>query len=397
MQSKIYGVVSEFNPFHYGHEHLIRSIKAKNPDAAIVSVMSGNFVQRGLPAILDKWKRAEVAIKGGVDLVVELPAVFAVQSADIFAASSMKILRDIGIDELVFGTELGDIEILKAIVDTMLYSDEYKKMLKEYLTSGYSYAISSSKALSDAGIDAEIKSNDTLALAYIRQCYLRSYDFDFFAVKRIGAEYNSLDYDSVPSASAIRAMLYDKLVNYTKLKQMLPHYSYEMLYEENSYPHINDLSSYYYANIISRTLGELMAFDFAGDGIINRLLKVSNSNKSLTNVIREASTKRYNENVIARKVLHILLGMTPDFYSEEIASSTEYIRVLAMNDRGKTILKRATKNGAKTVMNFNRDIKKKNIAGLVPDYDIKATGLYSLVSHSVNMNSDYLRKPYIAI
>ncbi len=393
--SNIYGVVSEFNPFHYGHEHLIDSIKSHDRDAVIVSVMSGNFVQRGHPAILDKWKRAEVAIKGGVDLVVELPAVYAVQSADIFAASSMKILCDLGVNRLAFGTELGDIDKLENLAYTMLYSEDYNQSVKYYLGEGYSYAVSSMKALQALGFDIEIKSNDTLALAYIKQSYINSYGFEFYAVKRIGEDYNSMNPSSIASATYIRSLLHGKLVNYSVLKELVPEYSYQMLLDDNNYPHLDDFGPFYFANILSRTEEELNHFDYSGDGLVNRLLKNSNTNKTLSNIIRETATKRYNESVISRKIVQIMLGIDGEFASEESASSSEYIRVLAMNERGKKVLKCASKNRAKTVINFNRDIKKKNITGGVPDYDIRATGLYSLVSHSVNMNSDYLRKPYI--
>ncbi|PID82791.1 MAG: hypothetical protein CSB15_01705 [Clostridiales bacterium] len=391
------GIVAEFNPFHNGHKYIVETLKHKNPNSVVVAVMSGHFMQRGLPAIVDKWSRAEMAIAGGVDLVVELPAVFSLQSADVFAAASMKIMNDLQVDKVGFGIEHSSFEVLEKIANTMLFSKEYKDFLKLNLSMGNSFPNSSKKALEKLNQDfGVVKSNDTLAIAYIKQKIQNSYSFNFESISRIGEDYNSLSSkNDIVSASYIRNLFSSKMINYTTLKEYIPKETFEKLYKANDYVFLDDFSDIYLACLLTRTKEELNEFDFNGEGLINRLLKNSYKNQKLSNIISETKTRRYNDAQISRLIFSIILGINKNYLSEIKVKEINYIRVLAMNDKGRKKLKSLSKSSLNIVQNLSRDLKKLNIADEISDYDIKATGLYSLVSESVNANSDYIKKPYI--
>ncbi len=395
MKSNIYGLVAEFNPFHKGHEYIVNKIKEQDEDAVIVSVMSGHFMQRGIPAIVDKWKRAEMAIRGGVDLVLELPAVYAVQSADVFAAASMKILNNVAADVVAFGSECDSIDEIDSIAELMLYSEEYNMNLRAGLLAGDSYASASRDALKALGVSTVIKANDTLAISYAKQKKKNNYNFKLMTIKRMGSDYNSNEKSDFVSASKVRSIISAKMLDYDYLKSILPSYSYDILYKENCYADIDDFTELFYASILTRTNDELQEFDYSKEGLVNRILKSASTNKSIRNIVRESSTRRYNEAAVSRSVCQMMLGIKPEFISESHASKVDYIRVLGMNAKGKKLLRALSDKNIKVLQNLQRDLKKHNITGEISDYDIKATGLYSLVSHSVTINSDYIRKPYI--
>ncbi len=395
MSGKVYGIVAEFNPFHNGHQHLVQKIREKDEDAVIVAVMSGHFMQRGIPAILDKWKRAEIATKCGIDLVIELPAVFSVQSADIFAAAAMKILNDIDIDVLAFGIENESIDNIKLVAETMLHSEKYESLLSMYLGSGNSYATASRMALEDLGLTV-IKSNDTLAVSYVKQVLKNSYNFEFFAINRCGEDYNhTASQGEFLSATHIREILNGKLVDYRLLSETLPQSSFDEIYSVNDYIDIDDFSAVFQTCVLINDKEKLQQFDFTNEGLVNRILKFSNSNNDISKIIDEVATRRYNRAAVSRCICHMMLGITKDLMTETAVWEIDYIRVLAMNKTGKRILKSLPKDKVNVIQNLKRDIKKMNITDKISDYDIKATGLYSLVSQSVNANTDYLRKPYI--
>lgn len=171
----ITGIITEYNPFHKGHEYHLQKAKSDTNSDGIVCVMSGNFMQRGIPSIIDKWKRAEMAIKNGVDLVLELPLVYSISSAEYFAFGSVSLLNSLGIvDNLYFGSEDGDVSTLKKIAEILADEPfEYKTILKENLKSGLPFHSSRSNALasyikSDDILDILRNSNNILGIEYIK-------------------------------------------------------------------------------------------------------------------------------------------------------------------------------------------------------------------------------------
>ena len=214
----ITGIITEYNPFHNGHlYHLSEAKKNTNADA-IVCVMSGNFVQRGGPAIIDKWKRTEMALNNGVDLIIELPTYYAVSSAEFFAKGSVSILHHLGVvNNLFFGSECGNVDKLTAISKILVNEDsELKSLIKEHLAKGDTFAKAREKSLIEYLKDEEINkivtsSNNILGIEYIKSILRLNSNISPSTLKREGSNYNDKKLsNSFSSATAIRELLKNK-------------------------------------------------------------------------------------------------------------------------------------------------------------------------------------------
>ena len=208
------GIIAEYNPFHKGHEyHLKESLKATGAQN-VICVMSGNFVQRGEPAIIDKWARAEIALKNGVDLVLELPVIFSAASAEYFAFGAVSILEATGIvDCLCFGSESGKISDLQAMAD--IFHEEtpkFKELLMKNLSAGFSYPkareLAASQYTSSSSGSALQLSNNILGIEYLKALRKLGSRIQPVTIKRTGSHYNDETFSStIPSATAIRNVL----------------------------------------------------------------------------------------------------------------------------------------------------------------------------------------------
>lgn len=204
---KVLGLIVEYNPFHQGHlYHLNKAKELIDPDVTIV-IMSSHFVQRGEPAISDKWTRAKVAIKNGVDLVIELPFVYSVQSADYFAKGAIEILHKLNVTDIVFGSENGNINIFKDIALTIKNnSNDYNTLIKHQLNLGLRYPDACNKALSILMNKSITTPNDLLGLAYVKEIINNNYQINLHCIKRTN-DFHSLELENICSASAIRYAL----------------------------------------------------------------------------------------------------------------------------------------------------------------------------------------------
>ena len=232
---RVLGLITEYNPFHNGHlYHLEESKKITNSDFTVV-VMSGNYVQRGEPAIVDKWTRTKMALEAGADLVLELPVVYATSSAEFFAFGAISILHHSNITDCIsFGSELGSIDLLSQIADFLFFeSDHYKMKLKAYVSKGLAFPLARNKALISEFIDKKINipkeelnkilssSNNILAIEYLKALKLLKSPIEVFTIKRQGASYNSTQLDSIfASATGIRNSL--KNNDYSILYKTMP-------------------------------------------------------------------------------------------------------------------------------------------------------------------------------
>ena len=198
------GIIAEFNPFHNGHVYLINKIKKKFPNSFITVVLSTNFSERGEISMLNKWDKTRLALEYGVDLVVELPFIFATQSADIFSNTSIKILESLKMDYLVFGSETNDVDVLKNLASTILYNQEYPTLLKKYLKLGNSYPSSVSKALYNLTNIELINSNDILGVTYIKTILENDYDIKPITIKRTNSYLSKNTTGNISSATCIR-------------------------------------------------------------------------------------------------------------------------------------------------------------------------------------------------
>lgn len=319
---KITGIVSEYNPFHSGHKYQISKISAD----AVVSVMSGSFVERGDVAIADKWTRAELAVKGGIDLVIELPVVFALNTAQKFALGAVSLMDSMGIDEICFGSECGDIEVLKKAA--YLLENEPNAVsheIKCLVSDGMSYPKARETAYSGL-ISSDILSspNNILAVEYLRAILRLKSDMAAVTIKRMGAGYNETEAGGeIASAAAIRQMIRDgaDVSQYTAFKGEM-----------------NDISRLDTAvTALLRTIApkKLAKINEIGEGLENRIIKAAASYNTIDEIAEAVKTKRYTMSRIRRILIASILNLTADL-SE---CMPDYIRVLAMNKKGMAALR----------------------------------------------------------
>jgi len=359
------GIICEYNPFHNGHLHHLEEIKKMFPNDYIVLVMSGNFTQRGDVSIIDKWAKTDIALHYGVDLVVELPFVFATQGADIFAKGSVELLNYLDVDYLVFGSESNDLNKLKELADIQVNNKKYNKLVKKYLDEGINYPTALSKALYDLSGKKISKPNDILGITYIREILKQNSKIKPITIKR-NDNYNCTELDDFfSSATSIRYAL----KNNSDVKNHVPEYTYKYLDDKLYF--IEDYFSLLKYTILTE-YDNLDKFQTVDEGIENRIKKYIIASKSIEELILKIKTKRYTYNKINRMFTHILCHFT----KEEAASlkDIEYIRVLGFNNKGRLILKDIKNNiDIPIITNFSK-LKNKML-----DIEFRSTCVYSSI------------------
>ncbi|MDO4438461.1 MAG: nucleotidyltransferase family protein [Eubacteriales bacterium] len=367
---KTAAVISEFNPFHNGHEYILKEARKLTKADYVIAIMSGNYVQRGEPAIFDKYKRAEMALLCGADLVIELPMVFAVSSAMEFArAGVMTAIKSDVVDYLVFGTE-NDISIdeLKECASYLLNeSGDFQIKLKEYIKKGMSYPLAREKALSEA---SDIKtnilktSNNILALSYIISILEENSNIEAIPVKRLGDGYNDRNFKDATytSATAIRNLINGehKSANLQYITKQLRSYVpekalkiYENVLSLNysdstvTIPETEKLGYILNYILINKAFSEEADFTKYNDiskEISDRLINTAGSFLDLNKRIAAVKTKNYTYTRIQRALLHIILNITDEeIKQKKEAGYAEYLRILGFRKEASPLLK-AIKN-----------------------------------------------------
>ncbi len=404
---KVCGIVAEYNPFHNGHKYQIQKLKEEMNVDAIVAVMSGNWIQRGLPALFDKWTRTKMALLNGVDLIIELPTYYAVSSAEYFATGAVDILNSIGIvDNICFGASTEDVDTLKRIANVLFLEPEgYKKLLHSDLKRGASFPIARSNALKnflkkeyDAKYIADIllDSNNILGIEYLKALQYLSSKVEPIVIKRKGGSYNSLEViDDVCSATAIREKL---LKNETEdLGKLLPQDCYFIIDSEiingKAPMFINNYEKEILYNFRKSSSDELLQLNDITEGLENTLKKCSNEYFTLDEFINEVKSKRYTRTRIQRIMLNSLLNIRkPDI--ESYKHNLQYIRVLGFTKAGEKLLNKIynstslpiVTNVAKFMKTATESQKR------MLEKDILATNIYTLgyqVPNYRKANLDY--------
>ena len=338
---QVTAIVSEYNTFHNGHRYHIEETWKKTDNSFIMAIMSGNFVQRGEPAILEKRKRAEIAVKNGVDLVVELPAPWATASAERFARGAVYIAHQAGIvDNLSFGCEDEDISTLEQIARVLcdkVYSGDIKKYYDDNMCS-YPEARAAvvSRILGKDCSGIMMKPNNILAIEYIKAIIQLRSDIKPIGIKRSGAGHDSDNSrGNITSAMNIRNLMKTGR-DYTPF---IPENSIEVLekcIEDGTFP---ALYSNLEASVIAH-LRKMKPSDFIGipdvsEGIEHRIIEAVRTSVSLSEIFDKVKTKRYTHSRIRRIILSSFLGIK----TEDVIAYPPYIRVLALNDNGRMMLK----------------------------------------------------------
>ena len=324
---KVVGIVCEYNPFHNGHLYQINKVKKKYEDSIIIACLSGTFTQRGELSVLNKWDKTKVALENGVDIVIELPYVYATQSSDIFARYSVALLNKLYVDVLCFGSETENIDKIKEAAKYQVNDINFDIITKKYLNEGVSYPTALNKALEELCGITITEPNDLLALSYLKEIYKNGYFMDIYNIKRT-SNYHDLDSNAkVVSASNIRTRLLEK----KDIQDKVPNNVYELLKDKK-------MESKYFEYLKYKILTEedLEKFVDVDEGLSTRIKKVINKSNSLDELIKNIKTKRYTYNKISRMLNHIFCSFTKE--DNKKVRYLEYIRILGFTEKGRSYL-----------------------------------------------------------
>ena len=359
---KIGAFIAEFNPLHAGHKHLIDTVKAEND--GVLGIISGNFVQRGECAIFEKYDRANAAAANGVDLILELPALYALSSAEGFAKGGVEILDKCGVvDTLYFGSECGDINALTKCADVLSDENEvFSRTLSEKLSDGMNFP-SARQAAAEAVIgEASVLSepNNILAIEYIRAIKKLGSEIVPSTILRLGDGYNDKTVNSeIPSASAVR----EKLRKGEDIKKY-------MLYNYETSPvFMKDFDIIVASRLKAAEREELMLLPDCNEEIASRLTEASKFN-SFGEIVQYAACRRYTQSRIRRVLCNMIIGN----HLKEYISPT-YIRPLAFNEKGSEILRIMKKSADLPIASRGASAKDDTIFQL----ECRATDVYNLV------------------
>lgn len=335
---KICAVIAEYNPFHNGHLKQIEYIKENLSDTAIVAIMSGNIVQRGELAVLDKYTRAEIAVKCGADAVIELPYPWCGSSAGYFANGGVEIAKAIGADYLCFGSESGDIDALKRVAKHTV-SEEYLSLLDSLVKSEQesSYISLSRRAYKELyGEGIPDGANNTLAIEYL---------------KHIG-DITPITYKRTYPSSATAARGFLKNDELDSFKSTVPEAAID-IYEKSRFTDNEAMASVALWRLRSSTPDELCRYADIDSGIASRLISCANESTTLSELYERCSTKKYTNSRLRRCVLNILLGTT----KEMLEDVPEFTTLLCANEKGCKAVKQMKKQGSIEIITKPADHK----------------------------------------
>jgi len=416
---KILGIIVEYNPFHNGH--LYHLFKAKETTGAdyVVAVMSGNFLQRGEPAIIDKWARTKMALNAGVDLIIELPFVFSTQDANGFAFGAVKLLDSLQIiDYLCFGCETDNLDTLYSISNFLhIEPQKYKELIVCNSKNGYEFPRARAQALCEYhrifGIDGLEKisplelskllkyPNNILALEYIKHLLNLKSKIKPIAIKRMGASYHQKNIKGkTSSATSIRNEILNSLsfpktdlfMLNDKIKSTIPQSGFPVLEKELREGRcpitLDSYRQYILATLRRMPLEDISRVQGVTEGLENRIKKASLKSYIVEQLINSIKTRRYTRTKIQRIILHLMTNLSKKDVKIFNRCGPLYARVLGFSKKGKTLLRTIKKSSStplisklsnylrQTISEENNNVRNRLIKML--DYDILATDIYVL-------------------
>ncbi len=380
---KVLGIIAEYNPFHNGHLYHLQASKALIGADCVVVVMSGNFTQRGEPAVVDKWARTEMALLCGVDLIIELPVPYAMSSAEYFALGAVKLLDSLGaIDSISFGSESGDLDSLSEIAAIITEEPpDYKAVLKESLSLGNSFPAARQKALSAClkakhGKDTlsnSLKSpNNILAIEYLKALKRLNSTITPITISRVGNDYSSVELTGkISSASSIRNVLSNKPWQAAKelLISSMPSSSMTILEREIElgkgpiFP--SDFTFPLLSTLRSMSADEISALPYMEEGLENRIRIAAKNSGSYQALLDNICTKRYPITRIQRILFSLLTGLKKDMFEAfNTVGGPAYIRILGFNDTGRRLLSAIKGKTGLPVVTKTADFKNSMLANV---------------------------------
>ncbi|MBR1770940.1 MAG: nucleotidyltransferase [Lachnospiraceae bacterium] len=367
---KVNGIIAEYNPFHSGHLYQLEDAKARTGADYTVIAMSGNFMQRGTPALVDKYKRARMALECGADLVLEIPVFYSVSSAEYFATGAVALLDKLGVvDHLCFGAECDDLHVLQQIADIFLHEpEEFSTLIKQYTKEGYSYPSARAVALNQfrpdlyKRDDVLVSSNNILAIEYLKALKKRSSSIEPLSTLRRSSDYRDRMLTShQSSALAIRQAIYDNR-ELSALAEQIPPAAFRILrkaIETYGPVRLNDFSAIlHYRLLMEADNGYTQYLDVSpelSDRIRGHLYEFTDF-RSFCDLLK---TKELTYTRISRCLMHILLDIkATDVYHYMYADCVQYARVLGFRKDSQPLLTAIKENASIPLVTKLADAKK---------------------------------------
>ncbi len=415
---KVCAIIAEYNPFHNGHMYHINKSKEMSSADGIIVIMSGNFVQRGGPALIDKWKRSKSAVLNGADLVIELPYVYASQTAEIFAKGAVQILDSTNaIDYLSFGSESENLSELKKIAEILSEEpEEYSELLKNGLKKGLNYPAARELAV-EKYLGTEIpelsEPNNILGIEYLKALYELNSSIEPVNIVRYKSSHNSPKLISdISSATSIRKILLENMSPDRGINELLntvpDSTSSELiafLDEHGCFNSFDKLFRFILYQLIfdsmeSDSLKKMNIFDLDND-LFNRIINSINKNYGKINNIEELMEKIKSKNYTLTRIRRVLSNIAMKLKSEDVYlfknHRPNYVRVLASNKKGFDIISKIKKNSDLNIILKFSDIKtmENSTDRKMLEYEVLSTNLYNLLLDNTSINQDYRTTPFI--
>lgn len=378
---RVIGIICEYNPFHLGHLYQIKKIKETIPDSLIICIFNGTFMQRGEVSIINKWDKTRICLEYGIDMVVELPFVFATQSSDIFAHGALKILNNLYVDTLVFGSESNNVEILKTLAMTQINNEAFDNKVREYLDKGVNYPTALSKTLEVITKYRIKEPNDILAVSYIKEIIKNNYSIEPVAIKRTNDYHGEIISGDIINASLIRKML----TNGNDVSKYVPRATLKYLNDIPSKDKYYSLLKYQIINNIDN----LDSFQTVDEGLNNLIKKNIYNANNLDELISSIKTKRYTYNRLNRMFTHILTNFKKE---DNRGLEINYVRLLGFNKKGRSYLNKIKKDMEISVVTGYKGINDK-----IFNIEKRVSYIYSLliVNSDSYLEEDNKNKPII--
>nr|GGG69897.1 UPF0348 protein YlbM [Virgibacillus oceani] len=349
------GLIVEYNPFHNGHVYHLEEARKKSNADCMITVMSGSFLQRGEPAIIDKFHRTKAALKSGIDIVVELPYVFAVQSSDLFAKGSVQTLHELGVSSICFGSESGDITDFTSSHTTFKAREtQYRETLQSNLDLGLSFPEASRIAYREIGLTTDrmdlSKPNNILGFSYVKAIVENNLPIEPLTIKRSKSNYHDETItSSIASATSIRKELFAFGIMTPEIASTIPENTEHQLkiYKEKTkvWHSWEAYFPFLHYRVMTMTTDELQQIQGVDEGLENRIKKTANQAASFQEWVEKIKTKRYTWTRLQRIFVHILTNTKKaDMNFVQSLSRIPYVRILGLTENGKAYLNQVKKD-----------------------------------------------------
>ena len=406
--NKVLGIIAEYNPFHNGHLYHINESKKLIGADYTVAIVSGNFAQRGETSLIDKWSKSEMALANGVDLVIELPLLYSISSAENFAEGSIKILNSLKVvDSISFGSELCNVNTLNDFANVLYHEPkEFISVLNHELGKGFSYPKARENALliylNNIRKYANVLSspNNILAIEYLKDLKKYKSNITPISVKRHKVDYNSVEIvNGIASATAIRKIV--QTGDVWSLRQAMPKSSFDIMYEclrsGKIVPSLNTFEREIVYILRKLSLEEIANLPDVSEGLENSIKNAANSCNSIVEFLNILKTKRYPSTRLKRILLYALLGISKKDMLESRKIEQPYVRVLGFNEKGKELLSGISHANPRldiitSVKKYMETSSNKTLKTML-EKDIFATDIYTLgYEYDSWSNLDYTHK-----